>query len=338
MIKSSFLEERVQQALELEVGEFRHFIVGFSGGSDSTSLLFMLTRLRKLFPIRLSALHINYALRGKDSEEDETFATEFCKRWDVNLLIHRAKAIGSTSVQEKARQIRLDLSHKILLNAEWVEAHHADDQIETFLFRLFRGTGLLGLRGMKKKDQREGRILWRPFLKVFKKDILNYAEENHLTYRIDRSNLRTAYDRNWIRNELIPLLLSRFPHFEDSIVRLCSQIQLEEDWKKEDLHAQELRILLREAPPVLDRKNYRQCHSAWRHRFLHRLFHEAWQISLSRSKVLELDELICKEVPFTWNAPHGMIVRSLEEKVEFDRGQKSLGKRLKGKERAKLFY
>lgn len=193
----------------------RPVVVGVSGGVDSIVLLDVLTRLNAT----PTAVHFNFGLRGEESDTDEAFVDKFCKSIGVEVLIRRFepsdKETGS-SVQEWARDLRYNEMCRIAERhkAPFVAvAHHEDDQAETVLSHLFRGTGLAGLAGMPfARPIAEGSNvqLIRPLLKTTRRDILAYAGERLLDWRQDSSNLDPKYRRTALRHEILPVIVSHF--------------------------------------------------------------------------------------------------------------------------------
>ena len=181
-------------------------IVGFSGGGDSVSLLYILNRLG----YRCVAAHCNFHLRGSESDHDEDFCRNFAK--ENNLLFEKVDfdtksfaAEQHISIEMAARELRYNwfevLREKYDAQAIAV-AHHRDDSNETILLNLMRGTGIRGLCGIRKKN---GFII-RPLLCTGKEDLVRFLKENNLPFITDSSNLSDEYTRNFIRLRLIPLM------------------------------------------------------------------------------------------------------------------------------------
>lgn len=179
-------------------------LVALSGGPDSTALFHILLSLRKRLELELFAAHVNYRLRGKDSDADEHLVRELCKRYGIPLSISHTK--GSAGKNEEAlRNIRYQFFKQIQgkTNCKFVAvAHNRDDQGETVLLRLLRGAGTEGLRAMMPRRD----TVIRPLLETSREDILRYLKEEHIPFRIDKSNRDTTILRNRIRQRLIPLL------------------------------------------------------------------------------------------------------------------------------------
>ena len=205
-------------------------IVGFSGGPDSVFLLEMLLKLREEINFEIILVHINHLLRGENSDGDENFSLEhgkkkglkvFSRKIDITTL---GKVKGLT-LEEAGREARYDFFREIF-NREGADkialAHNKDDQLETFMFRLTRGTGLEGLEGIDSK--RDEYI--RPICEIYKKDIVEYLDENEIPYRIDKTNFENEFTRNSIRLDLIPFIEKRYnPKFKDRLYSLIEEIR-----------------------------------------------------------------------------------------------------------------
>lgn len=207
-------------------------VVGLSGGVDSIVLAQVLHRLG-FEPV---AAHVNYGLRGTASEADEAFIRDWCAAQTPTLDLHvtrldakkRAEAEGE-SLQEAARLLRYayfaEQARRVGLQRVAV-GHHLDDQAETLLLNLFRGSGIEGLAGMapQRPFQSDPSItLVRPLLTVRRSDIEAYAEASKLAWRTDASNERLKYDRNVIRQAILPVIEA---HFEGATDRLANTAAL----------------------------------------------------------------------------------------------------------------
>ena len=218
------LKLRVRKTIEehslIEKGD--RVVLGFSGGPDSLCLLFILNQLQSVFDFRLSALHVNHKIRGKAAEEDAAFAREFCEKLGVPFTLVEAdvpklsRELGKTE-EEAGRDVRAEALKKC--GADKIAlAHNRDDQAETVLMRIIRGTGVHGLCAMEYK-RADGII--RPLLDAQKSEILKYCEANGLSPRIDATNSETEYTRNKIRLELLPYLKENYnPNMVEALIRL----------------------------------------------------------------------------------------------------------------------
>ncbi len=186
-------------------------LVGFSGGADSTVLLYALISF--LGKDRVCAVHINHMLRGADADIDEDFCRDFCKNADIPFRAVRidVKALcGGKGFEETAREVRYRVFEETAkdFSCSTVSlAHTASDNLETMLFYLCRGAGASGLSGIPPKRPLGEITVVRPLLDVTREEILAYAEENGLSFCTDATNADTAYTRNFIRAEIVPLLL-----------------------------------------------------------------------------------------------------------------------------------
>ncbi|GHT18904.1 tRNA(Ile)-lysidine synthase [Bacteroidia bacterium] len=192
-------------------------IVGLSGGADSVALLDILQKLA----YKCVAAHCNFLLRGAASEADEVFVTKLCSEGNVTLFVKkfetkqfaRAKNI---SIEMAARELRYQWFESLLTenDAQAIAvAHHQNDNIETLLLNLARGTGLKGLCGI---PVRNGNVV-RPLLNVSKLDIENYIKVNNLHFVSDSTNFENNFKRNKIRNEVLPLLAMLNPSIEHTL-------------------------------------------------------------------------------------------------------------------------
>ena len=183
-------------------------IVGVSGGPDSVCLLDILAKIKEKSEMDLHVVHVNYGLRGKDSEKDEELVQKLAQKNELGLSVLKVEKLKKIN-EEKLRNIRYDFFEKVRMELNFdliAVAHNQDDQVETFFLHLLRGTGLSGLSGMKFKNEK----IVRPLLDVSKKDILKYLREKKLKYRVDKTNKEDVFLRNKIRNKLIPYLEKDF--------------------------------------------------------------------------------------------------------------------------------
>jgi len=186
-----------------------HLLVAVSGGPDSVALLSVLSQMAPDWHLKITAVHFNYRLRGRESDGDEAFVSALCRQRQIPLMIRRptlSKGKRQSSLQALARDVRYaamkSIAHEVGAD-RIVVGHTANDQVETILMWMLRGAGLTGLAGMP--FIRESLII-RPLLAVTRKDILNYLMQEKLRYRQDSSNASLRYRRNRIRRELVPVM------------------------------------------------------------------------------------------------------------------------------------
>lgn len=190
-------------------------LVACSGGLDSSVLLNLLLQMGK----RPGIAHVNFGLRGSASDGDAAFVEELAKQYDLSYHLLKAPKFekeGNASPQLWARQLRYDFFDQLREEEGYIAvltAHHADDAWETFLINAARGTGIKGLKGIPEKEN--GR--WRPLLPFKRSDLLHYAEQQGLKWREDASNQSDHYLRNYIRNQVTPVLEEKVPALIDQI-------------------------------------------------------------------------------------------------------------------------
>ena len=191
-----------------------------SGGIDSMVMLDAFCRISKEYNLKLYVMHYNHKWR-KESFRDRVLVGKYCKEKKIKILYKESKG-KIIKDEELAREQRYSFfktqAKKFSLKVVCT-AHHRDDQLETILFRLARGTGPNGLSPIKEFRELTGGIkTFRPLLNVWKKDILNYAIKNKVSYIEDKTNLEVIYKRNLIRRKILPLLKKINPEAENNIL------------------------------------------------------------------------------------------------------------------------
>lgn len=204
----------------------KRILVGFSGGVDSTVLLHALVQLKLSQPI--IAIHVHHGLSVNANDWLELCQGQ-CHQLGVQLIAERALVnTDSGSLEQAARVARYEVFEKYLLVGDaLLLGHHQDDQIETFMMRLMRGSGMTGLTAMvSERELGHGKLL-RPLLAVSREQIEDYAKQFELSFVQDESNEDRTFDRNWWRHELLPSLKARYPQANQSIVKTISILQTE---------------------------------------------------------------------------------------------------------------
>ncbi len=209
-------------------------LIAFSGGPDSVFLYNLLFYLKEYYSIEISLIYVNHNLR-KDVKNDLNFVEEFSKENNVPLYIEsvdvrKYAAENKKSIELAARELRYEAIEKVLQNLNYdkiATGHNLDDNIETFIFRLLRGTSLKGLKGIPS----ERKNIIRPILQFEKKEILNYLQENKKSYIIDYTNSENDYTRNYIRNEIFPMFVNINPTFRNKVNELIQEINNKESLK-----------------------------------------------------------------------------------------------------------
>lgn len=187
-----------------------HILCAVSGGADSVCLLHWLKGRAAEDGFTLTAAHFDHRLRGAESQRDAAFVEKLCKEWKVPCVVGTGDVSGEaarrgTGIEETARALRYDFLEETAekLGADLIAtAHNANDNVETMLLHLIRGSGLQGLTGIRP---RRGKLI-RPFLTTSRAEILAYLKEHQLPHVEDSTNADTAYARNKLRHQVIPLL------------------------------------------------------------------------------------------------------------------------------------
>jgi tRNA(Ile)-lysidine synthase len=209
-------------------------LVACSGGADSVALLYLLARLRSLMQITLLAVHIDHGLRGADSEADAEYVKDLCQRLNIPVIVRKLKLEGSRDLENRARRKRLEIFDQLLRLYRFdfvVTAHHRNDQAETLLMNLFRGTGITGLAGIKPAS---GRIL-HPLLCFNKAELVGLLKAENLSWREDSSNADDRFRRNWIRNRLLPLLEEKVnPALTDKLAAQAEVFLEADQWLRQN--------------------------------------------------------------------------------------------------------
>jgi tRNA(Ile)-lysidine synthase len=178
-------------------------LVGFSGGADSTALLLALWHLKSKYGYSLLAAHVNYDLRGEDSKLDEQYARKFCFDRNISIVVKNITIDSTSNVENHAREVRFKYFNnlrKLYKIQKIVLGHNREDQAETLLFRMFRGSGYTGIKGISPITD----DVVHPLLSFSRKDITSYLELEGIKWREDLSNKDNTYSRNKIRNQMIP--------------------------------------------------------------------------------------------------------------------------------------
>lgn len=223
-------EESVRRTISRErlIDSGDRILVGVSGGLDSSTLLYCLHRLKDTLSIELGVAHVNHQLRGAESERDEAFVRNLAERFSLPFHLHKAdvKNIGrkaGMSVQHAGRDVRYAFFSRLAQSEGYGKiaiAHNKDDQVETFLLRVVKGTGLNGLSSIPIK---RGPII-RPFLSVYRSEIAAYAASQGIVHVEDSSNLKDTYERNFLRHRVAPLLEQINPRFREKVLLLLADI------------------------------------------------------------------------------------------------------------------
>ncbi len=233
------LEDYVARSLRR--AGIKKVIAGVSGGADSTALLLAL----QSSGVEVIAIHCNFHLRGDESMRDQHAVESLCHRNGVLLKkvdfdVEAFRENTNISIEMACRDLRYDVFRKELHDSgadRIAVAHNADDNVETLFLNLFRGSGVTGLRGMLPDT---GELI-RPLLCFPRKEIEAYLSEKGEEYVVDSTNLVSDYRRNFLRNEIIPLIETRWPGVRKTISTTIKNLQGEErvlKWVQDELIAE----------------------------------------------------------------------------------------------------
>ena len=218
----------------------RRWLVGFSGGLDSTVLLHALVAAKSTIPV--VAIHVNHGLSSR-AEQWQQHCEALAAQWRVELICENVEVSNrGRGIENAAREARFAIFERHVQTGDvLLLAHHLADQAETLLYRLLRGTGPRGLGGMQPCRQFHRGHIARPLLEFSRRRIADYAETNQLTWIDDDSNQQHVFDRNYLRHRVMPALAERWPDFQQrwsQSATLCREAeQLNEDLAALDLSA-----------------------------------------------------------------------------------------------------
>lgn len=212
-------------------------LVALSGGADSVCLLNLFIKAKEsgLFPYKIAAAHLNHNLRGDESDSDEAFCKEICKKYQIELFVGSASVASlaeksKKGIEEAARSARYAFLEETAKKADGISyiatAHNQGDLCETVILNLARGSGL---DGMCSIPERRGNII-RPILKVSKSEIIKYNEKNSLPFVTDSTNLLCDYSRNRIRHNILPELEKLYSGYASNIERGISLMKQDADY------------------------------------------------------------------------------------------------------------
>ncbi len=191
-----------------------------SGGADSMALLWSLYLLREKLGAEICAAHFNHCLRGEESQRDEEFVRSFCRQFDIPLEVSSGEVKpGQKGLEAAAREARYAFFH--MLPGKVATAHTADDNAETVLMHLVRGTGLKGLGGIMPV---QGNVI-RPMLSVTREQVLTFLEEYHIRFVEDSSNHQDLFLRNRLRHHVMPLLRRENPRLAENLSQMAMSLR-----------------------------------------------------------------------------------------------------------------
>lgn len=246
-----------------------------SGGADSVAALVALKKLSAEFGVTVTAVHINHLLRGEESDRDEQFCRDLCSRLNIPLTVFRRNAAAfahslGASVETGAREMRYEIFSEIAAD-KIATAHNLNDNAETLIFRIARGTGLRGLTGIP--PVRDNII--RPLIRCSREEIEAFLAEQEQDYVLDSTNLSESYTRNKIRHRIIPELHELHGAFPDCITAMTANFAEDEDFLSSEAER-------------LKNKDLRTIHPALRKRIIINLL-KAHNLEVTAKRASELE-------------------------------------------------
>jgi len=209
----------------------KNYYVALSGGADSLVLLNELKKLQKNNNFNLIAIHINHNVQ-KDSKKWKTFCEDTCKKYEIKFITHslRRTKNKTSNLEKKLRDKRYRFFEKTLeKNSILFMGHHLDDVIETFFLSALRGSGIEGLSSIPKERVLGKGKLVRPFLNISKSEILMRAKKDKLKFIKDPSNKDNSFNRNYLRNEVLPKIEKRWPSYRKNLNQLTENLKESSD-------------------------------------------------------------------------------------------------------------
>ncbi len=238
------LEQKVLKSLPEAV---RSIVIAVSGGVDSVVLLYLLQRIAASRGLNLYAVHLNHCMRP-EADDDALFVEALCRQLNVRCYSESCNVSKLASQERISQEMAGRLARRRLLERVAADTdaqlialgHHRDDQVETLLMRLTRGTGISGLSGMAELDP----PWWRPLLYCSRQQLLDYARGQSLSWCEDASNLDPLFVRNRLRHQIVPLLKDVNPQFAERMIVLSRQVAVEEDfWRNQiETHFPTIRV------------------------------------------------------------------------------------------------
>ena len=210
-------------------------LVCVSGGADSIFLLEALLYLQKEYDIELFVANLDHGIRKIESQKESEFVKKVCKKYGVKLF-HKKVSIKATkklSIEEVARKKRYDFFLSVAKKnkiKKIATAHNMDDQAETVLMRVIKGTSLRGLTGIPPVREQDNMLFIRPIIDISKKDILASLKKNKIKYCIDSSNKKHIYFRNVVRLKIIPYLKKYNPKINKALCNLADSLREDKDY------------------------------------------------------------------------------------------------------------
>lgn len=326
--------------------EGQRIVLGLSGGPDSMCLFDVLMKLRKEMKLDIYPVHVNHGLRSGEAERDQAYVENVCKERGVSCRsvvtdCHSIAEEFKLTEEEAGRKIRYDaffamareIAKRIRENTgvsyeeaskqvRIAVAHNADDQAETVLFRILRGTGVDGISGISYKRRERGFEVIRPILDITRKEIEDYCFEMDLKPVIDATNSKPLYTRNKIRLELLPFIERDYnENIRAALVRLSKIAAKDSEyiWKQTDIEYYKAVVKQTETEIIMKRELLSSEHEALRHRMILKAFaYIGLEKDISQERIKAADHIIkIKQAPKTVEFPRGYRLTVARGEVRF---------------------
>lgn len=336
-----------------------HIVIGLSGGPDSVCLFDVLMKLKDEMNLTIHPVHVNHKFRPGDAERDQEYVEQLCRKRGVECrsfeidCVSLAEELSMTS-EEAGRKARYDAFFKVAseISSETAKqsdasdvkiavAQNANDQAETMLFRLLRGTGTDGLAGIAYERDERGYKVIRPLLDAYRNEIEAYCEENGLEPVTDHTNLQPVYARNRIRLQLLPLLEKEYnSNIMEAMVRLGRIAASDKEylWQQAEKSYGETLKQQGKGFVVLDREKLSSLHRSVRRRVMMKAFAETGlSRDITEERLEAADKVIMQDISGTKTIefPFGYSVKAMYGAVMIDSGA---GKRQENTGRPELVF
>ncbi|MGE5700983.1 MAG: tRNA lysidine(34) synthetase TilS [Clostridia bacterium] len=327
----------VQKHLEaqrlLEAGDT--IVIGVSGGVDSTVLLHLLWSLNQKISYcwNLHVVHLNHQFRGEEAKLDAEYVEQQCADLGVHFHLFERDVPAymqqtGLGAQEASRNLRYELYTEVARQvgaSKVAVAHHADDQVETILFRLLRGTSPKGFAGMPiRRPLAKGIELVRPLLPFYKDQLASYSKQAGLHPREDRSNQSRKYMRNQLRLDVLPLFESINPRYREHILRLAETIRAEDTYVMEKSQAllEEVTISRQPGKMVVSLNKFQSCDLALQRRVITLILsYLSSRIEWSSQHVEAVLRIITGGNPSAvYHLPHHLVVKRVYDHLHVSEG------------------
>jgi tRNA(Ile)-lysidine synthase len=283
-------------------------VCAVSGGADSMALLWAMYLLKDSLQIQLSAAHFNHGLRGEESDRDEAFVKQFCQDYQIPLTVGSGKVTpGKKGLEAAAREARYGFF--ATLSGKIATAHTADDNAETVLMHLVRGTGLKGLGGIAPVN---GNLI-RPMLDITRQEGLDFLQEYSIPFVEDSTNNEDAFLRNRLRHHVMPLLKQENPKLAENVSSLAQDLRFEEA------------ALASQVGELPDVETLRNMQPALRRRALAAFLENCGVIEPERTHVDLAEKLVFSENPSaSANFPGNITIARNYDRLELRAGEESV--------------